>query len=329
MFETIRIRLAKTVMLAGMIMSLISITGNLIIRFPLEMSIKWVLLLVISGLNYLYYRRNGFKEKPVFIMFCFFVFALIPFGYIDSGGASNNTIGYIFLLLISITYLFKGRKRIFLAMSLILVFITMHNIEYFHPEIFPAYDEKSLYIDRLLQIPVILIMSYFTIYAFSNDYEKITDKLYYAANYDELTRLHNRRVFNTILEESVKNPKENSFLILFDIDNFKQVNDDHGHHEGDSLLKDFGDIMREIFPEGNNTLSRWGGDEFAMLFTGSEKTLAERMDALKDRFDLRAESYDHDMGISFGWTKILPGADVDKILIDADTNLYKHKRGNK
>ncbi len=87
------------------------------------------------------------------------------------------------------------------------------------------------------------------------------------ATVDSLTGLHNRRGFDKALNKAIKSVKtgDKTFsLVLLDIDHFKAVNDTHGHLVGDKVLKG---ISSQLFKQmrGNDFLSRYGGEEFAIL----------------------------------------------------------------
>ncbi|OOG65043.1 hypothetical protein B0E46_06580 [Rhodanobacter sp. B04] len=86
---------------------------------------------------------------------------------------------------------------------------------------------------------------------------------------DELTRISNRRGFLALSKYSLDVCKRQLFpatLVFFDLDGFKQVNDVHGHAEGDRVLKMFAEQMRESF-RTSDLFARLGGDEFVALLT--------------------------------------------------------------
>lgn len=94
-----------------------------------------------------------------------------------------------------------------------------------------------------------------------------THKLISEANTDYLTKLNNRRKLHDFLR---KTPcKSGTALLLADLDNFKQINDQYGHDEGDRILVAFADILRNNFDQEN--IFRLGGDEFAVLFSGAKR----------------------------------------------------------
>ncbi|MBI5103182.1 MAG: GGDEF domain-containing protein [Nitrospirae bacterium] len=88
---------------------------------------------------------------------------------------------------------------------------------------------------------------------------------------DTLTGLFNDRYFFQRLEEEVEKAtvlESDISMIFFDLDHFKEVNDTHGHLAGSSVLKEIGDIMREIFHGTSAVCSRYGGDEYIVIMPG-------------------------------------------------------------
>ncbi|WP_416306574.1 diguanylate cyclase [Neptunicella sp. SCSIO 80796] len=97
------------------------------------------------------------------------------------------------------------------------------------------------------------------------------------ATLDELTGISNRRGFINLAEQSLKMSIRHQYpvsLIYFDLDHFKQINDKHGHAEGDKALKNFAHLMQETFRE-SDVFGRIGGDEFVVLLVNSSETVAK------------------------------------------------------
>ena len=95
------------------------------------------------------------------------------------------------------------------------------------------------------------------------------DRIYHLAFYDDLTRLPNRRLLDDRLAQTMSASKRSrrfGALLFIDLDNFKPLNDKHGHAVGDSLLEE---VARRIgrCVRGMDTVARFGGDEFVVLLS--------------------------------------------------------------
>ena len=94
--------------------------------------------------------------------------------------------------------------------------------------------------------------------------ESLQHELERKALYDSLTQLANRSLFHNRLEHALQSRRPGVCVLLLDIDEFKAINDSHGHHAGDELLRAVADRLRGCLREGD-TAARLGGDEFALL----------------------------------------------------------------
>jgi diguanylate cyclase (GGDEF)-like protein/PAS domain S-box-containing protein len=100
---------------------------------------------------------------------------------------------------------------------------------------------------------------------------------------DELTGIPNRRFFEAVYEQQLKQePSENILaVLLFDIDNFKGINDTFGHLVGDECLKLTATTIQESLQRKNDIVARYGGEEFIVLLPCTDEqgavTIAERI----------------------------------------------------
>jgi diguanylate cyclase (GGDEF)-like protein len=160
------------------------------------------------------------------------------------------------------------------------------------------------------------------------------DELQQQAFHDQLTGLANRRLFADRVKRALDRHEvdDRSFAVLFcDLDDFKRVNDTHGHAAGDLLLVQVAERLRAEVRSAD-TLARLGGDEFAVLVDGGDPAaLADRLvAALQEPFvvdDMRL-----DARISVGVTVVHPGApppSLRTLLSQADVAMYAAKRAGK
>src|SRR5205814_8730608 len=94
---------------------------------------------------------------------------------------------------------------------------------------------------------------------------------------DEVTGLYNRRFFSLRLEEEISRFRRFNHpvsVVVLDLDGFKSVNDEFGHAVGDETLRDVGQILMK-HSRGINVVSRYGGDEFAVLLVETSKAGAQ------------------------------------------------------
>jgi diguanylate cyclase (GGDEF)-like protein len=158
-----------------------------------------------------------------------------------------------------------------------------------------------------------------------NAAEKALEKL---AVTDNLTQVYNRQKLGDIIEEaSERVRRHNSLLsvIILDLDNFKGINDTHGHVVGDTVLKAVADVVRKNV-RASDHLVRWGGEEFMIVAPGT--SLAEA-DGLANK--LRGLIEEHDFGragkvtASFGLTQFRHDDTDHSFITRADGALYKAK----
>ncbi|MCT2401119.1 sensor domain-containing diguanylate cyclase [Novosphingobium mangrovi (ex Huang et al. 2023)] len=110
------------------------------------------------------------------------------------------------------------------------------------------------------------------------------------ADHDHLTGLPNRRAFEGLLEHHLRDAQKNLeplSVALCDVDNFKRINDTHGHDTGDRVLQAVAKALAKI-TDDNCHVARHGGEEFVMLFRGDGKTEAlQRLDEVREAFGER------------------------------------------
>jgi diguanylate cyclase (GGDEF)-like protein len=163
--------------------------------------------------------------------------------------------------------------------------------------------------------------------------ESLQQELERKALYDSLTQLANRSLFHNRLEHALSTRRPGVCVLLLDIDEFKAINDSHGHHAGDELLRAVADRLRGCLREGD-TAARLGGDEFALLLdrAGGEAdaiTVAKRLlGDFESRIDVAGERVR--VHVSIGIAVGTPGKDCpDEMLRKADVALYEAKRRGK
>jgi diguanylate cyclase (GGDEF)-like protein/PAS domain S-box-containing protein len=202
-----------------------------------------------------------------------------------------------------------------------------------------------------------LILLWTTITAVRNEHRTVThyvatmsdfserkvqeEKIRAIAFYDPLTALPNRRLLLERLQRALTLARRNGqhgALLFLDVDNFKGINDAHGHHTGDLLLQEIADRLGRVVRE-SDTVARLGGDEFVIVLehlnedpalarTEARQIAAKALLAMAKPYDLdgRICRSSGSIGIAlFNQTEI----DMDLLMRQADEAMYQAKRAGK
>ena len=162
------------------------------------------------------------------------------------------------------------------------------------------------------------------------------EELYKQATLVPLTRIFNRKHFNTEMESEVSRARRYGrplSLLIMDIDFFKKVNDTYGHPAGDYVLKAVANIVRESL-RAQDVFARYGGEEFALILpeTTSDNawTLAEK---LRQKIASSGFEPDHKkitLTVSIGCATLKPThVGPEDLLAEADKNLYTAKNAGR
>ena len=284
------------------------------------------------------------------ILFSLWLKKINSTGYYYIGVTAYEIIGTVFLL-----YLFyKYETPVFLIQSLdILILLLVVNIIpnrwiytvlvslvisigfywfSFGAERAVAAREFSASIVHTALVVVLFAVSGYRI----NRYKRIqfadNKELARLSSRDALTGIYNRYRFEEELRRGIKHAHRYGTqlsLILFDIDNFKAINDNFGHLIGDKVLVEFTGIVNSEIRE-TDFFARWGGEEFALILSGTGKQdatlLAKR---LRERI---CSTYFNPVGqitCSFGIDSFRPGDDTESLFQRVDRLMYLAKRSGK
>ena len=156
------------------------------------------------------------------------------------------------------------------------------------------------------------------------------------ANTDPLSGALNRRAFRDVAETEIHNSRLRNHptaLILFDIDHFKGVNDQHGHHTGDRVICEFTDLLRTSL-RAHDILGRWGGEEFIVLLPSASLdqaiSVSERIRrAVENAAFSLGSDIDLRLTASAGVTHARESETLDGFIRRADLALYAAKENGR
>lgn len=161
-------------------------------------------------------------------------------------------------------------------------------------------------------------------------------QLYTLAISDGLTNLYVQRYFTLRLDDEIKRAKRYQHrvsLLMMDIDHFKSVNDSYGHLTGNKVLVEIAEILKKT-TRGIDLLSRYGGEEFAVLMPETDRdsalVLAERLRKIIAEKIVKLKESKVSVTISIGIATFPEDASTSFDLIDyADTMLYQAKENGR
>jgi diguanylate cyclase (GGDEF)-like protein len=171
----------------------------------------------------------------------------------------------------------------------------------------------------------------------NQELQRVNEVFHQLSITDELTKLHNHRFFQDHLPREMSRAARTGAplcLVLIDIDDFKQLNDQHGHSVGDAVLKKTANVMNDVVRE-MDLLARYGGEEFALL--ASETSLdgaiavAEklRIEVSRARFPVVTLDGSSVLSITISVGVAAFNGDPKALFNDADRALYRAKAQGK
>jgi len=288
----------------------------------------------------LFFLTYKMKTRPATLAYMIFMIVFIA-GMIPCFGWNGGLQDFFLIVLMLIFFsnlgsnLFKFTLAgiIFLARSVvIIVYGSMPSLAYID-----EISNKHIHVANNAAVFLSVIAISYIFSHRENEAEsklmKYNDKLVKEANTDQLTGLHNRRRALEMLDEI----KTSSYLgavtvVMGDIDFFKKVNDTYGHDVGDEVLKSIADTMREICG-ARAFLTRWGGEEFLLIFIGKNGD-----DALADIESLRRHIMEKPIEVdgnkisvtmTFGLAEYDFSGDVEATIKEADDKLYMGKEAGR
>ncbi|WFC61688.1 GGDEF domain-containing protein [Pseudomonas sp. REST10] len=190
---------------------------------------------------------------------------------------------------------------------------------------------QGLYINLLLCLLVTAIVLTLVSLAIRRYQQRIAA----LATTDVLTELPNRRGFDILAEQALQEAqREQSPLcaVLLDLDNFKLINDEHGHLAGDEVLQRFARQLRDKLRQ-SDILCRWGGEEFILLLKNTDRQAAHdlaeklRQQCAEQRYAIADQTLQ--VTASLGLSQWQPGESLHSLLGRTDRALYRAKQSGR
>lgn len=183
------------------------------------------------------------------------------------------------------------------------------------------------------QFYIIILMNLITVFAliFTNFF-LVRRKLEFESRYDPLTMTKNRRSFEFSVDSEMARFKRYGSgvsLILFDVDNFKKINDDFGHRAGDKVLREIGLVVSSAIRECDS-LYRIGGEEFAIISQNSTELGAINLaESVRKKVESHVFDLPRAVTISLGVATSDLACDSDQLYQEADVAMYRAKNNGR
>ena len=285
----------------------------------------------------------GFKTQKtnLFATICISItgFILFPMMFFANAGLLGGMPFYLLVAAVCSALALRGKTRIIVFVLLLIEYSGLFIIYRFYPELFTPMEHEEAFVDQLCSMIIAscVLFTFSYIVSKQNSHDRHTIKqlsLLYErqANTDELTGLYNRRYFNNFLKLAILTlgDTEKLHIAMFDIDDFKFVNDKYGHPFGDTILKQFAQILQKTESAGV-TSCRYGGEEFLLLIP--KKNRHDALELVEDVIKTTRETIklkdDRFITVSAGFMTCTEDMTYDILLQEVDKKLYTAKSSGK
>ncbi|MFZ3203839.1 MAG: GGDEF domain-containing protein, partial [Pseudomonas sp.] len=190
---------------------------------------------------------------------------------------------------------------------------------------------QSLYLNLLICLVVTVIV----LTLVSIVLRRYQTRIAALATTDQLTELLNRRGFDLLANQAIQEARRNPSplcALLLDLDNFKDLNDNHGHLAGDEVLRGFANKLRDNLRQ-SDIICRWGGEEFILLLKDTSPEQARLLaDKVRQQTEHSRFSYKGarlQITTSIGLAELRPDDSLSELLARADGALYRAKQSGR
>ena len=208
-------------------------------------------------------------QIPAVLIILILVWFEFPYLYYCYGDAS---IVYLILGVVGLAIFFPRNVVIVSFTVTLLEYLVIMMSSFERPSVWRNMDEAGKIGTTLGSFVIVGVSVFAMIFELLRRYEaqrkqllSLSEDLEFAANHDPLTRLYNRRYLVNQVNEWMRKPGKNFWIVLMDVDDFKAVNDTYGHGYGDDVLREAGRLMLEEML-GKGIAARFGGEEFMLVF---------------------------------------------------------------
>ena len=304
---------------------------NVVTKKPVGLTLSTAIFSAACVINIILHHFGGIPSKIAAMLFCAEIIALFVF-FIISGNPEGFSVIWIAMLPNFGLLLFKRKWGSVFSLSILLMLIFFFWTPWGKGLLLYDYNKTFM-----MRFPIVYMVFYVIGLLLEvirtstyNELIKTQSQMEHAYTHDALTGVYNRYGFRRDMDAVLLANKDVAFAI-FDLDDFKRVNDTYGHRNGDVVLKTVSKIAEER-SSGFGELCRWGGEEFVILFPDGSKAETVCNDILTE---VGTYVFDFDgqrcgITLSFGIVRsAVESPDPDELFVQADTCLYEAKQTGK
>ena len=321
---------------AGIVLSAFGTISNLMMDLHIISVFIPLINLIVDIACIIYSIKTKKWRGAAFFVFLFASFVLFPFLWFTTGGTMSSSLPLIIGLGVVLAIIFKGKTRVLFFFATLVLYSAFIMFELYIPNNFIPYpNREAWYTDVLCGFVMSYLASgglaFFTISRYNSARKKseaLVKQLETISVTDPLTGVFNRRHLMLRIDDEMRKAYDNGnplTLCIIDIDHFKRVNDTFGHIYGDEVLTVTASTIASCLSE-NEFLGRYGGEEFIVVFSGSDlhrslRTIDRIFEALGDVKWKQGDA----ITVSVGMSVYTKGVSYSNFLGSADENLYKAK----
>ena len=332
-------RITYAMVIIALAGELFGFTESLLLGLPLvAVILPLVSVFILLGLSIW-----GLKTKKIrlfsFLSISVMTLIIFPLMFFANAGLHGGMPYYFLVGIVCTALALKGKPRIILFIITIIEYIILFFLYRYFPEGFLSMTHEEAFVDQLSSLLITSGILFTFSYAVSsqNYHDRHTiqqlSMLYERqANTDELTGLYNRRYFNNFLKLAILTLGDTGSLhiAMFDIDDFKFVNDKYGHPFGDVILRKFANLLKTTEKNGT-TVCRYGGEEFLLLIPKKDKNEAlaiveEILEETRTTIEIKDNRF---ITVSAGFMTCTEEMTYDLLLQEVDKKLYTAKSSGK
>lgn len=313
------------------VISIPSVITNMMLNKGLAgILLQWAYIAFCSVMLFMLPHIRLALQKP-HLLFVSFVY--IPFLFFQTAGYDGTALLFALLALYLLGFMFSGKVRALIIALSMAEYLICILLSYYYPYLVIPHGSPE---DKLIDAMVAVLMSFIGLGLMTAYISKVfadnNKALAELSLRDALTGVYNRRMLGDFLQHELDVAREAGscvYVLMLDIDHFKQTNDAYGHGFGDRVLlactKTIQGIIRSC-----DMIVRYGGDEFVIILV-PPLPIGPGEIARRIRVAIEGLTFEGGVAItvSIGLEESEPNDTIDTFLNRADQRLYEAKRGGR